>query len=133
MKPQTDTSWEELDHLELPNGIVTSRFVLGDDDDPNAPVVFRSWYPPNIEIAPHTHAADYCEIVLEGSLRVTRRWFTAGDVRIVKGGTAYGPLVMGPEGCTALVIFADGRWTPVALPKGQTEGLHIDVLTAHYG
>ena len=49
-------------------------------------------------VAPHTHACDYTEIVLEGSEEVTRKWRSAGDITIVKGGTVYGPLIAGPEG-----------------------------------
>ena len=31
----------------------------------------------------------------------------------------YGPLVAGPEGATALVIFADSNWEGIPLGKGQ--------------
>lgn len=131
-KREIDTSWEELGFLELPNGAKTSRFVIGDQDDPAAPVVFRVEFPPGCEVAAHTHDCDYCEIILEGTQQVTRRWHKAGDVRIAKAGTAYGPLVAGPEGCTVLVIFADGNWPARTLAKGDGTGLHVDVLTAQY-
>ena len=44
----------------------------------------------------------------EGSVQVTRRWYHEGDIRIVKGGTVYGPVIAGPEGATVLIIFRGG-------------------------
>lgn len=131
-KREIDTSWEKLGFLELPNGSKTSRFVIGDEDDANAPVVFRVEFPPGCEVAAHTHDCDYCEIILEGSQQVTRRWHHVGDIRIAKAGTAYGPLIAGPEGCTVLVIFSAGNWPARALAKGDATGLHVDVLTGEY-
>ena len=131
-KREIDTSWEELGFLELPNGSKTSRFVVGDPDDESAPVVFRVEFPPNCEVAAHMHDCDYAEIILEGTQQVARRWHGPGDVRIAKAGTAYGPLIAGPEGCTVLVIFSDGHWPARMLAKGDETGLHVDVLTAKY-
>ena len=131
-KREIDTSWDELGFLDLPNGSRTSRFVVGDPDDPEAPVVFRVEFPPNCEVAAHMHDCDYAEIVLEGTQQVTRRWHKPGDVRIAKANTAYGPLVAGPEGCTVLVVFANGSWPARMLAKGDATGLHVDVLTSEY-
>lgn len=131
-KREIDTSWEQLGFLDLPNGARTSRFVVGDEDDPEAPVVFRVSFPPGCEVAAHTHDCDYCEIILEGSQQVTRRWHHAGDIRIAKAGTAYGPLIAGPEGCTVLVIFTAGNCPARPLAKGDATGLHLDVLTETY-
>ena len=40
-------------------------------------------------------------------MTITRRLESPGSIRLVKAGTAYGPLVVGPEGCTVLEAFAD--------------------------
>jgi hypothetical protein len=64
---------------------------------------------PGVTVQPHSHVCDYTEILLEGSEQVTRKWHHAGDVRVVKAGTVYGPLVAGPEGVTKLIIFKDDR------------------------
>jgi hypothetical protein len=109
-KFQRSTSWEELGFREYPDGTLSSRFVIGDEGDDTAPIVMRGVFPPNAVVAPHSHSCDYAEIILEGTQQVTRRWHKAGDVRIVKAGTVYGPLVAGPEGCTVLVIFRSGTW-----------------------
>jgi anti-sigma factor ChrR (cupin superfamily) len=90
-----------------------SRFVaeipIGDADDPNTPRVLWSKQPPGRTVNPHTHAADYMEVILEGSQKVGKTWHHAGDARIVRAGTGYGPLVAGPEGCTVLVIFPNAN------------------------
>jgi hypothetical protein len=131
-KYHRETSWDELGFLELPNGAKTYKFEIGVEGDSQAPVVFRVDFPPNCEVAPHTHNVDYCEIVLSGTQQVTRQWHKPGDIRIAKAGTAYGPLIAGPEGCSVLVIFTGGDWPAVPLAKGDSLGLHLDVLTATY-
>ena len=105
-----NTSWEELGFQEYPSGAKGSRFTIGEDDDETAPIVMRGVFPPGAVVAPHSHPCDYAELILEGSQQVTRRWHQAGDIRIVKAGTVYGPLIAGPEGATVLVIFRSGNW-----------------------
>ena len=109
-KFQMSTSWEELGFIEYPSGAKGNRFVIGDADDDSAPLVLRGIFPPGAVVSPHSHPCDYAEIILEGSQQVTRRWHHAGDIRIVKAGTVYGPLVAGPEGATVLVIFRTQNW-----------------------
>jgi hypothetical protein len=123
------TSWDELGFLEMPNGAKAYKFELGEAGDTECPTVFRVDFPPNCEVAPHTHETDYCEIILEGTQQITRQWHKKGDIRVAKAGTAYGPLIAGPEGCSVLVIFLDGRWPAIPLAKGDTFGLHVDKLT----
>lgn len=118
-KFQTSTSWDEH-RTELRDGILTSTFRVGAPGDDGAPTVFKTYFPPSTTVPVHTHACDYAEIILEGSQQVTRKWHHAGDIRIVKAGTAYGPLVAGPEGATVLLIFRDGRYQPLA-PDGNEE------------
>jgi hypothetical protein len=94
-----------------------ARVLLGDPDSPSASNVFWIRFTPGHHTEPHSHASDYCEVILEGSLRVGKKWLGPGDVRIVKAGTGYGPLEAGPEGVTALVIFESDFKT---IPKGST-------------
>ena len=105
-----DTNWEELGWQEYDNGARVASFILGDPDDPDAPVIFTGVYPPGSRTAAHHHVNDYAEILLEGSQQITNKWRHAGDVRIVKAGTGYGPLIAGPEGCRTLVIFRNQDW-----------------------
>src|SRR4051794_17030739 len=99
------TSWQDLGIQLYSNGIQASQFTIGDGTDSTEPLVLRSSFPPGITIDAHSHESDYAEIILQGSERVGRVWHHAGDIRIVKGGTHYGPLTAGPEGVTKLVIF----------------------------
>jgi len=116
-KSHRETSWEELGFVEYANGIKSSQFKIGDDDDEQAPVVLIGTWPPGATVGPHSHVSDYAEIIIAGSQQVTRRWHHAGGVRIVKGRTTYGPLVAGPEGVTVLIIFRDSRVQTVGLKE----------------
>jgi hypothetical protein len=120
---QMSTSWNELQKVTMPGGAVVSRYSIGPPGDEAAPSVFWASYPPGFIVAPHTHESDYTEIILEGSQQITRRWHHAGDIRVVQGGTVYGPLVAGPEGVTVLVIFRDNRWKAIPVDADNAEGL----------
>lgn len=111
------TSWHELESGGPPDqpGVTVCRFFVGtDEDDDGRPAVLKVHFPAGTEVAAHTHDTDYAEVILQGSQQVTRRWYREGDIRIVKAGTVYGPLVAGPEGATVLFIFKDSRWMPSA-------------------
>ena len=58
-------NWNDLDKIELPSGIVTSMYRVGDSTDAAAPTVFKVFYPPNCYTEAHTHACDYTEIILD--------------------------------------------------------------------
>src|SRR5579885_3438877 len=69
-----DTSWNELGWTEYDNGARVASFVLGDPDDPDAPVVFTGEYPPGSRTEAHHHVNDYAEILLEGTQQITGKW-----------------------------------------------------------
>ena len=81
---------------------------LGVDERGAATTILIVKYEPGSRVEPHYHDADYCSIVVEGSIEVTRRTHDVGSIRIVNAGTVYGPLVAGPEGCTVIEVFATG-------------------------
>lgn len=116
--------------VELPNGQFVATIPIGDQVDSSSPVAFHAVWPPHCEVAPHTHAADYCEVILKGSQQVSGKWFNEGDVRVVKGGTRYGPLIAGPEGCTLMIIFPKGEWLPIPVREENVVGLDITAMTA---
>ena len=123
--------WDDLDKLELSNGIVTSLYRVGMPDDPASPTVFKVYYPPNNVIEAHTHECDYTEILLAGTQRVGATWHKAGDIRIGLANRGYGPLVTGPEGATVLFFFADGRWPAITIGKNDGSTLGSDEIEAH--
>ena len=122
-------SWDDLDAIELPSGIVTQMFRAGLEDD--APTVFKVYYPPGCTVEAHTHACDYTEIILEGTQRVGATWHKAGDVRIGLANRGYGPLVAGPEGTTVLFMFKDGRWPALTIGNNDGSSLGSEVIEAH--
>jgi hypothetical protein len=115
-----DTSWDDLGWTEYEGGVRTSSFILGDPNDPDAPVVFKTYFPPGCRVNAHHHTTDYAEIILEGSQQVTGKWHTAGDVRVVHGGIGYGPLIAGPEGVHVVVIFRNQDWPARGLKPLET-------------
>jgi hypothetical protein len=117
-----DTSWDQLGYWDLDDGAKVSSFVLGDPEDPTSPVIFTGSYPPGARTEPHHHVIDYAEIILEGSQQVTRKWYYPGDVRIVEAGTAYGPLIAGPDGVKTIVIFRNQNWQSVGIKPANFVG-----------
>jgi mannose-6-phosphate isomerase-like protein (cupin superfamily) len=81
--------------------------VLPLGDDEHGPLVAIVEYAPGVRLGVHHHDSDYCSIVVAGEVEITRRMEQVGSIRLVRAGTAYGPLVVGPEGCTVVEIFED--------------------------
>ena len=121
-------NWDDLDKIELPSGIVTSMYRVGDPTDASSPTVFKVFYPPNCYTEAHTHDCDYTEIIVDGTQKVGATWHTAGDIRIGLANRGYGPLLAGPHGVTIMFVFKTGNWP--AKPIGNNDGssLHSDVI-----
>ena len=85
-------------------GIAYARFLM-DEADSASPLVILSNFEPGETVEPHTHGANYFEYVLEGEQTVGKVTFRKGDIRLVKGGTGYGPITIGPRGCKVLIVF----------------------------
>jgi anti-sigma factor ChrR (cupin superfamily) len=88
-------------------GIRYARFRM-DEGDPTSPSIILSKFEPGAQVPAHTHDSNYFEYILEGEQSVGKTVFGAGDVRIVTGGTGYGPITVGPQGCTVMILFQDG-------------------------
>ncbi len=101
------------------DGIRYARFPL-DESNPHAPNVILTIFNAGAEVPPHTHDCNYFEYIIEGSQTVGKTIFRKGDVRLVKGGTGYGPIKVGSDGCTVLIVFEDGsRSMTQTLPRSQ--------------
>ncbi len=98
------------------DGIEYTRFLM-DEEDAGSPLVILTRFEPGETVEPHTHEANYFEYVIEGEQTVGKTTFRQGDVRIVKGGTGYGPVVAGPEGCLVLIMFQHATGAMMQ-PKG---------------
>lgn len=122
-------SWDDLDTIELPTGVRTQMYRIS--AAPDAPTVFRVYFPPGCKVEAHTHDCDYTEILLEGTQRVGAEWHKAGDIRIGLANRGYGPLEAGPDGATVLFMFADGRWPAIRIGNNDGSTLGSDVIEAH--
>ncbi len=107
-KGQFFTTWKDTDDwVEVPELRLRYKSLpFGIEGDETRAVLVR--YDPGSEVPVHHHPTDYCSLVVEGSVEVTRKLHEVGSVRIVKAGTAYGPLKIGESGCTVIDIFAAG-------------------------
>jgi hypothetical protein len=81
------------------------------------PLIALIDYAPGTVIPPHFHGTDYTSMVVSGQIEVTRRTHGPGDLRVVRAGTVYGPLVAGPEGCRVLEVFEDRSKILATYPK----------------
>ncbi len=102
------------------DGVSYARFVLNPDRT-DGPTVILTKFNADAVVAPHTHGCNYMEYVIEGEQTVGKVTFRAGDIRVVKEGTGYGPITMGKEGATVLLVFEDGEratWIPKPFKKG---------------
>jgi quercetin dioxygenase-like cupin family protein len=113
VKGQRLASWDEPGEWTCgpSNNLRFFGQPMGLDDKGAATLVLVVKYEPGCEVAPHYHDSDYCSIVVDGSIEITRRHHGVGSVRFVKAGTVYGPLRAGPEGC-AVDDGAGGGNTP---------------------
>ena len=126
------TSWKQIGEITLPTTAVASMFKVGLPDNPQAPTIFKMWFPPGCLIESHTHDCDYSEIILEGAQQVGRKWLYPGDVRIGLANRGYGPLLAGPEGASVLVIFATGKWPGIPLTKGGGDTLATTEINSQF-
>jgi quercetin dioxygenase-like cupin family protein len=86
-------------------------FILGDDDDEDAPAAMVLDMQPGHVIARHAHECERIEIVVSGTLDVGDRTLRAGDIMVAHPGEFYGPHIAGPEGCVTLEVFSAARET----------------------
>jgi anti-sigma factor ChrR (cupin superfamily) len=101
-------------------GIQYTRFLLDEENPVTSPLVIMSKFEPDTVVEPHTHGCNYFEYILEGSQMVGKVNFVVGDVRWAAAGTGYGPIKVGPEGCTVLIVFQEAaKAITIALGKAK--------------
>lgn len=101
-------------------GVTYARFPL-EPGNPEAPMVILSRFEPGARVGAHTHDTNYFEYIIEGEQTVGKTTFCTGDVRQVTAGTGYGPIVVGPQGCTVLIVFQEAaKSITVPMPRQET-------------
>jgi quercetin dioxygenase-like cupin family protein len=103
-----DVTWHEPGNWIRKESLQYVMERIGQNPDEGTGVLVVR-YDPNCEIGVHYHKSDYCSIVVEGSIEISRVKHEVGSMRFVKAGTVYGPLIAGPEGCTVIDVFAVGN------------------------
>jgi anti-sigma factor ChrR (cupin superfamily) len=89
------------------DGIQYARFCM-DETNPSSPTIILSKFEPGARVPAHSHDSNYFEYIIEGEQAVGKQTFGKGDIRLVWGGAGCGPIVVGPNGCTVLIVFEDG-------------------------
>lgn len=100
-------------------GVSYARFLM-DEDDTSSPLVILTKFAAGEVVAPHTHGTNYFEYVIEGEQTVGKTKFGPGDVRFAKAGTGYGPIVIGPDGCTVIIVFQEATGANT-IPLGKAK------------
>jgi anti-sigma factor ChrR (cupin superfamily) len=114
-----DIQWQAAGNA----GTQYARFLM-DEDDTSAPLVIMTKFSPGATVRPHTHPSNYFEYIVEGEQTVGKTVFRKGDVRFAKGGTGYGPIAVGPDGCTVLIVFQNSTGSnviPLGRPKAEMQ------------
>ena len=124
-------NWEDLDKIELPTGVISTMYRVGDPTRAESPTVFKVFYPPECTIEAHTHDCDYTEIILEGSQRVGPLGIT-----LVTFASAWLTAVMGrwlrARGRDSALHVATGAWPAIKLGNNDGSTLGSDILEAHF-
>jgi anti-sigma factor ChrR (cupin superfamily) len=106
--------------IEWRDGSPGVKFAMyrTDEDNDSSPAIVLSKFEPGAVVEPHTHVSNYFEYIIEGEQTVGKTRFGPGDIRIVMGGTGYGPIRVGPDGCTVMIVFEDASAAAmVSLPR----------------
>lgn len=98
-------------------GVTYARFMM-DEGNANAPLIILSKFGPGARVEAHTHMTNYAEYIIEGEQTVGKTVFRKGDVRLAKGGAGYGPIVVGPEGCSVIIMFQEAAGA-MTVPLGK--------------
>jgi quercetin dioxygenase-like cupin family protein len=100
---------------------VSGRFVVGRPDDLDAPLVFRTYFPPGQVTPVHSHRVNYSEFIVDGTREITRKWYRAGDIQVATAETFYGPLIAGPGGVLVFAVFGSQRYRPITVEEQRAE------------
>jgi hypothetical protein len=86
-------------------GLRQTRFYLGDEGDPNVPLVLVTHFPPNGVLPRHYHADVFVDAVVQGTSIIDGEECHAGTLRWFPAKATYGPVIAGPEGCVFLEFY----------------------------
>lgn len=112
----------DIDWIASGSGIQFAQFLLDPEEPQDSPEIVLAKFGPGEDVYPHTHACNYLEYIVQGSQMVGKVNFEAGDVRWAAAGTGYGPIKVGPNGCTVMIVFQSAsKSSPI--PLGAAKNL----------
>lgn len=97
-------------------------------DAPDGPLAMFIALPGDVEAPAHSHDSDSITVVLEGSIRVGKKWYRQGSIRVQDKGSIYGPALTGPEGVKTIVFFADRRGLPDRFAREEDVVKHAEMI-----
>lgn len=116
----------DIEWIAAEDGVRFAQFLLDQTDAEASPAVVLAKFPPHEVVAPHTHGCNYLEYVVAGSQMVGKVNFEAGDVRWAAAGTGYGPITVGAQGCTVLIVFQTASKAPPILLGKARKPVSVD-------
>ncbi|MVZ99849.1 hypothetical protein F8568_005535 [Actinomadura sp. LD22] len=115
-EPIRRVNWQDPGFTDLPFNLRQALFGLGEQGDPDAPVLVITQFAPHAELPVHSHPSAFCDAVVEGSMIVDGQENPRGTIRLLRPDAVYGPSIAGPEGCTLLEFYAHDRGRPGEFP-----------------
>lgn len=112
----------DIDWVASGDGVKFAQFLLDPAEPEDSPAIILAEFAPGEEVYPHTHACNYLEYIVKGSQMVGKVNFEAGDVRWAAARTGYGPIKVGPDGCTVMIVFQTASQSP-PIPLGKAQQL----------
>jgi len=100
-------------HSDIPGGQTWAETILlGDANDAFQLMIPDIRMPANQLWPLHWHDCWTAVVVLEGRCVIGDWYMQPGDVFIAEPSIEYGPLLIGPQGCRLLEVFAQGHLAP---------------------
>jgi anti-sigma factor ChrR (cupin superfamily) len=110
-------------------GMEMSYFIMGHEDDKNAPTVVALKMEPGAVTVRHAHASERIEIIVRGSLHVGDLVLRSGDVMKAGVNEMYGPHVAGPEGCLTFESFSNHSGISLTTYETDKGNVTLDMST----
>jgi quercetin dioxygenase-like cupin family protein len=99
----SDESGKEWEEHEAREG-VDVKWLMQIEDGPRSKI---AKFQPGEVVEAHYHKADQWQIILEGSCKFNEKEVEAIGVQYVEAGTTYGPITVGENGVTILLLRAE--------------------------
>jgi anti-sigma factor ChrR (cupin superfamily) len=90
-------------------GLKVANFMMGAQQDDQAPVATVMYMPPNFVLPRHAHDCYRVEVIVQGSVDTGDRVLHVGDVMVSAPNEFYGPHTAGPEGSLSVEIFSRAK------------------------